>query len=137
MTNYVFSLPNNLTFLKTIIIDTSCFIYDIVLVTPLHRLYFEGPEFKSWGIDVGFWKGQDTASICSQLTTIPEKHWLMHPEECNSLLDRHFNAFLVSVETIIYGFLIYKIYKWFQQKYFPDPLIIELRALRDKIINQK
>src|SRR5689334_7700548 len=105
--------------------------YDSILVTPLHRLYFDGPDFKSFGIfDFGFWKGQDPASICSQLTTVSQKHWEQHPEECTDLLDRHFNAFLVLVETLMYGFVIYKVYKCSNQRYFPDPLIVELRELR-------
>ncbi len=122
-----------LSWCTSLVMQGSMYLYDTLLVSPMHRLYFKGPDLNSFGfITLGFWKGKSEQSICSHLTSIPESHWMQHPDECDVLLQRHFDAFLVMVETALYVFMIVQIYGCITRKYFPDPLVLEIRALRSR-----
>jgi hypothetical protein len=104
---------------------------DILLREPLRRLYFDGPDLKSFGIiNIGFWNGMTHAEICAQLTTISEHHWLEHRGLCDSRIERQFSSFVVTVECVLYflavGYCVKRLFLYF----FPDELTGEIRALR-------
>ena len=100
-------------------------------VAPLRRLYFSGPDLKSFGIlSLGFWNGLANSEICAQLTSIPERHWDENPETCTDRIDRQFMAFVVTVEFTLYVCTIVYLTKRLFEYYFPDSLTREMRALR-------
>ena len=65
----------------------------------LWDLYFHG---------LGFWRGQEPASICAQLTGVPEAHWRDHAMECRTRLDTQFQGFVVGLGTPLLVFLLYR-----------------------------
>ncbi len=104
---------------------------EIILINPLKRLYFNGPDLKSFGIvSIGFWNGLTNAEICAQLTTISERHWHENQGLCDNRIHRQFMAFVVIVEFLIYIVSIFYLVKRLLAYYFPDQLTREIRALR-------
>lgn len=107
------------------------YIKQVLLVEPLRRLYFDGPDLKSFGIiSCGFWNGISKPEICALLTTISEHHWRQHSELCDERIERQFLAFVVTVEFVIYVIMMGYIMKRGFACYFPDELTLEIRALR-------
>jgi len=104
---------------------------DAILVQPLHRLYFHGPDFKSFGmLSVGFWNGVSKSEICAQLTTIQQQHWLEHEDLCEKRIERQFLAFVVMVEFAAYMLVALSLFRHISARYFPDELTKEIRSLR-------
>lgn len=104
---------------------------EIILINPLKRLYFNGPDLKSFGIvSIGFWNGLTNAEICAQLTTISERHWHENQELCDNRIHRQFMAFVVIVEFLIYIVAIFYFVKRLLAYCFPDQLTSEIRAWR-------
>jgi hypothetical protein len=98
-------------------------IWDILVRWPLRMLYFHGPS--SWGM----WQGEGTSDICSRLTGVESVFWEQHREDCENLVLKKFNAFMVSIQTILYVFLSYKILSFLCWRYMVYlPLV---RVLQD------
>lgn len=118
-----------------------CWFRNIIFVKPLRRLYFNGPDLKSFGfISIGFWNGLTYPEICAQLTTISERHWLQHPELCDIRIERQFLAFVVMAEFILYLIVVGYGIKRLVGYFFPNELTNEIRALRqmcDAKFNEK
>ena len=65
----------------------------------LWNLFRHGPQLGSWG----FWAGMEDAEVCARLSPGSQvSDWLVLPGRCASLIDRHFQAFLVAVHTTLY-----------------------------------
>lgn len=104
---------------------------ETILVQPLRRLYFQGPDFKSFGmLSVGFWNGVSKSEICAHLTTIQQQHWLEHGDLCEKRIERQFLAFVVMVEFVMYMFAAISLMRHILARYFPDELTKEIRSLR-------
>ena len=69
-----------------------------VLDQPLFELYMNGPSLGGYG----FHEGRERYTICSEMTGIPEHHWIATPEECDILIMRKFNAMVVTLHFFIY-----------------------------------
>jgi hypothetical protein len=80
--------------------------YEWLLVAPLQKLYFAGPQL--YGA-IGFWGGREPEDICAELTNVGAHFWAEHTDQCAGLLDKQFNAFLIAIETFVYLFLLFRV----------------------------
>jgi len=80
-------------------------IYAATVLTPLKRLYFDGPRFFGYG----FWKGAPMHDICAALTNHNSEFWQKNPVACQEIVDKDFYSIVVLVETIGYFALFYVI----------------------------
>lgn len=79
-------------------------IYNALVYEPIYRLYRYGPAIKG----VGFMRGAPIVEICSSLTNVEAKFWLQHQEECEALISREVNSYIVLIETAMYfAFLLW------------------------------
>lgn len=77
----------------------------MIFITPLRELYFHGPWINGWG----FWAGKDVEEICAYLNpTTSQMHWIRNIDDCNELVQRHFNTFLIGVKFVVYIVFLYK-----------------------------
>lgn len=82
------------------------FLYNLTVISPLRRLYLNGPEF----FGCGFWSGKSSTVICQTLTAGgvgSTKFWENNPLECYEIINQKFNAFLATFETVVYFGLLY------------------------------
>ncbi len=80
-------------------------VYAATVLTPLRRLYFNGPRFFGYG----FWKGVPIYDICASLTHHNSEFWKQNPTACQEIVEKDFYAIVVLVETIGYFALFYVI----------------------------
>lgn len=95
-----------------------------LFVFPLREIYFKGPRLWGWG----GWEGFASEDICAHLTQVTSSVWKSQHDHCTDLLERKFQAFLVSVFGISYFFLAYKLlsYLWFRY-FILAPILKELQ----------
>jgi hypothetical protein len=74
--------------------------YYFAIETPLESAYLKG-----------YWVGQKTEDICSVLTRSPADFWANHAQECNDLILRNFNSWMVLVYTMFYGVFLLFVFK--------------------------
>ena len=72
------------------------YVYDVLFITPLRRLYEFGPQFGGFG----FWGGRSHAEICASVTLYSEVFWQDHINDCSFIVDNKFNALRVTIESI-------------------------------------
>lgn len=82
--------------------------YELLILSPLARLYLHGPSFGG----IGFWNGISIYTICSQKTTLLPEFWKSHSTECIQLISKHFYGGVVLFETVTYFVFI-----WVSLKY--------------------
>ena len=82
------------------------YVYDLVIVSPLRKLYFFGPGTSQFGL----WGGMGNTEICQSLSPLSTFFWQSHPEECNILLETKFYSFRVTIELLIYFTLLYRLW---------------------------
>src|SRR5690606_17115624 len=73
-------------------------VYDRAVVTPIYRLYRNGPALHGYG----FWRGAPSPEVCASLTNVESKFWTEHPHECETLIGKEVEAYVVLMETVIY-----------------------------------
>jgi hypothetical protein len=81
--------------------------YEVVVVNPLKYFYLKGPSF------LFAWNGIPSTDICAQLTKVPAIHWSSsssNQNECNQLIDREFQSYLVLFQTAMYFYFIAQIF---------------------------
>lgn len=78
-------------------------LYKWLIVEPLRRLYLHGPGSTHFG----FWAGQETTDICSDLTSASAGFWLQNMEDCQKLIDDRFESFLILLEVCGYFWILY------------------------------
>lgn len=78
-------------------------LYAATVLTPLRRLYFDGPRIYGYG----FWKGAAAHDICASLTNHSSEFWLGHSAACQEIIAKDFNSIVVLVETIGYFAALY------------------------------
>ena len=101
--------------------------YNVLVRNHLRRLYLHGPAF----MGVGFWQGRAPTDICAHLTKFTSDFWTAHPEECDLIIQQHLRTFFVSVETALYGALLYRcVSGYLTHVAFVRPILRELRQLR-------
>ena len=78
----------------------------MIFIHPLRDLYFQGPWVNGWG----FWAGKDVEEICAYMNpTTSQMHWIRNINDCNELVERHFQTFLVGVKFVGYIVFLYKV----------------------------
>ena len=101
-------------------------IINTYLIYPFKSFYLNGPQFMGYG----GWKGISSEDICSQLTSIPAKHWIDNIVQCKDLIERHFHSYLVAVFLGCYVVFVYKLVSMIWIHYFiVNPLLKELKFL--------
>ena len=95
-------------------------LHSLVLVNPLRTLYFNGPSLHGYG----FWNGAQSTDICASLTGTSSLFWLSQLGECDTLLDRHFHAFLITVQMGVYILFLYNLCSllWFRYCVLRPPI---------------
>lgn len=79
-------------------------VYSWLLIAPLKKLYFGGPQLFGYG----FWAGREPSDACAELTNVGAEFWSQHPDRCEDLLNKQFTAFLIAIETLAYLYLLYR-----------------------------
>lgn len=82
-------------------------IWEPFFVNPLKRLYFHGPDNIVFGL--GFWQGVSQSEICAKIKNTSERTWEKLPQECELLTDQLFQSFLVTIETLLWFYLLIQI----------------------------
>ncbi len=77
-------------------------VYDVVFVRMFARLYLEGPAMGGYG----FWEGRSPESICSVMTGNDESFWLKNKAECEVMISKRFNGWIVLLEMIFYMYFL-------------------------------
>ena len=80
-------------------------VYNLLLVSPLRRLYLYGPA----AYNVGFWEGKEASEMCQVMTNHNQLFWENNHEECQTLIETRFQSFKTTVEVVLYFTLMYKI----------------------------
>lgn len=57
----------------------------------LRALYFDGPTLGGYG----FWGGADRFDVCHDMTGVDSSFWARNVDECGTMLERRFHAFLI------------------------------------------
>eukprot|EP00164_Ancoracysta_twista_P003991 GFYU01005356.1.p1 GENE.GFYU01005356.1~~GFYU01005356.1.p1 ORF type:complete len:391 (+),score=54.02 GFYU01005356.1:123-1175(+) len=70
-------------------------------VSSLKHLYRTGPTFTFLQAHLGFWGGQDLATVCGQITGQAASFWQEHMSECQAIYNNKENAFVVSVQSTL------------------------------------
>ena len=105
------------------------FAWTTFIVTPFAHLYLSGPSINGYG----FWHGLQSEEICARLTNVPASHWIQHEDQCMQLVQTHFQAFLVAVQVIIYGYMIWTTFHMLCHYYFiTKPMLKAAFTLRDQ-----
>ncbi len=81
-------------------------VYHVMVYSPLHVLYFNGPSLHGYG----FWAGLAPADCCA--ATLPGTSavfWADHLQQCEVILDQRFVAFLTAVQFITYVAYLYRL----------------------------
>lgn len=79
---------------------------DTLVITPLHNLYFRGPQLNGYG----FWGGATAETVCAALLPGSQaSFWAAHAHECDALLSQRFDAFCVAVQTVVYMLFMFKL----------------------------
>ena len=80
--------------------------YNVLLIAPLHTLYFHGPFLHGYG----FWAGTPPEDMCAALMPgTSALFWITHVDECAAVLDKRFHAFLTAILVCGYVGLLYKL----------------------------
>lgn len=83
------------------------YVWEPVFVMPLKRLYFHGPSNIILGL--GFWGGVSNERICATVKNTSEDVWSLAPKQCNQITEDLFESFLITVESILYFYLLMQI----------------------------
>jgi hypothetical protein len=78
------------------------FVLTCLFEAPLAELWLNGPAFGNWG----FHEGREFAEICAYYSTVPASHWRLAAAECEALVNRKLNAFLLSFDLILYALFL-------------------------------
>lgn len=81
---------------------TEC--YDYLFAAPLKQLYLHGPCF----FNFGFWQGRQESQICAEISGphVSESFWLINSLECQELIERRVNSFIVNIKLILYMYTL-------------------------------
>ena len=86
-------------------------LWEVLVRWPVRMLYFHGPK------QLGMWQGEGLADICARLTGVESMFWVQHPMDCEDLVNKKFNAFMVTIQSLLYILLLYKTISYFFWRY--------------------
>lgn len=72
-----------------------------MLLYPIRKLYLQGPRINGFG----FWQGSPLSEICASITSIPVEHWNINNAECEAVINKKFDAIVVSLECILFMYI--------------------------------
>ena len=84
-------------------------ISDVIFISPMHALFMNGPAI------LGCWSGRAIEDICSQLTNTPSSIWVDNMDKCQNIVDTNFRTFMVTLESGLYIYSLYKCTSMFFQ----------------------
>ena len=58
---------------------------------------------------MGGWEGQDSATICASITTMPASHWFMNMRDCEERIFRKVDSYCVAVLLTIIAIMLFGI----------------------------
>lgn len=88
----------------SVVVKTGSSLYNRAFFWPIYRLYRHGPSLHGYG----FWRGAPSHEICAALTNVESDFWKNHSNECESLIAKEVQAYVVLIETVTYfGLLLY------------------------------
>lgn len=101
-----------------------------ILLFPLRVFYFNGPSL------LGLYEGSEKETICAGLTKIRSEFWSRSAdtmEECDTLIQRKFNAFVIGITTIgVLLTLSCNLYMISMKHYLLAPLTAEIVSKIDE-----
>ena len=82
-------------------------LYDSFVFRPLRALYLNAPAVGQFG----GWQGYTAAQICGRLSGQQEVFWTNYPDECETIISNRFYSSVVTVQVLLYFFVMYRIYQ--------------------------
>lgn len=82
----------------TVVLAAGSSVYKGAVFWPIYRLYRNGPSLHGYG----FWRGAPSHEICAALTNVESDFWKIHSVECDSLITKEVQAYVVLAETVLY-----------------------------------
>lgn len=82
------------------------FLLVCLIEEPLAELWLNGPAIGNWG----FHEGRHYSEICAYYTGVPATHWLAAATECNELVTRKLNAFVLSFDLLLYSCIMITVF---------------------------
>jgi hypothetical protein len=86
------------------ILSVGAKVYRKGIFEPLRALYLNAPAVGQFG----GWHGFTLVQVCGRLSGQPEMFWDGHYAECENMVDDRFQSFLITGQTILYFFLLYR-----------------------------
>lgn len=109
-----------------------------IFVYPVRILYFHGPGLMGYG----FLEGRNKDTICYEMTGVKSEFWstsFQAMEECEILIEKKFNAFVIGLSTILTLYIILSnLYLISIRYYISRPLTAEIeKKIESSILNIK
>lgn len=102
-----------------------------ILFFPLRVFYFNGPSL------LGLYEGSEKETICAGLTRVRSEFWSRSAdtmEECDILIQRKFNAFVIGVTTVgVVITLACNVYMLSMKHFLLAPLTAEIVGKIDEV----
>lgn len=83
------------------------FVFYWLLEKPIEILYLRGPAIFGYG----FWEGLPRADICSRLTGVDSRHWIISVVECDAIIERKLQGMYIALYFAVYMLLLWNIAK--------------------------
>ena len=78
---------------------------DWIISQPFRYLYRHGPMLVIAGVTIGFWDGLPSEEICGIMTQYNAPFWREHLTECEEIIHRKEQSFVVMIYVILYYYL--------------------------------
>lgn len=75
------------------------------MYNPFYLLYRKGPFLNGFG----FWAGKENHEICSLLTNVDSSLWIRNDFECEKLIQRHYESFIVCIYIGVFTLCVLKL----------------------------
>ena len=99
-------------------------LHDIVILSPIRRLYLHGPTC------LGMWGGQALPDICAYLSRADSSFWSLNIDACHDMVEKKLTSYSVALEAGLYSFILYRtISAWIQHYTLIRPLLREIRNI--------
>ncbi len=104
-------------------------LYDIFVYQPIYRLYRNGPSLRGYG----FQRGAPSAEICFSLTNVESNFWVIHAQECEALIQREVQSYIVLLETLCYFSIAFLFCRFLLQTVCGFSLLCAKKQVKAKI----
>jgi hypothetical protein len=83
-------------------------VYSALISEPVMSLYRHAPTIGGFG----GWNGFSLPQICARLSGQTESFWNTHAEDCEMLVDARLSSFLITGQTLVYFYLMFRTAQW-------------------------